>query len=66
MAQVTQVLFEVTGIQEYVFGSNQLAQNIGASELVYRATTEWLVQALHPLRHNGVIWDKKKFELTWR
>ncbi len=65
MAQVTQVLFEVTGIQEYVFGSNQLAQNIGASELVYRATTEWLVQALHPLRHNGVIWDKKKFELTW-
>jgi hypothetical protein len=55
MAQVTQVLFEVTGIQKYVFGSNQLSQNIGASELVYRATTEWLGRALSTLHHNDVV-----------
>ena len=65
MAQVTLVLLEVTGIQDYVFGSNQLGQNIGASELVYRVTTQWVRQAINLLRHNEVIWTREH-ELTWR
>lgn len=39
---VTLVLLEVSDIQRYVFGSNHLAQNIGASELVMQATTDWV------------------------
>jgi hypothetical protein len=42
MMEKTLVLVEASGIQEYIFGSNQLAQNIGASELVRRATEEWV------------------------
>ena len=34
MSQQVLMLIEATGIQDYIFGSNKLAQNIGASELV--------------------------------
>lgn len=40
------LLVEATGIQDYIFGSNQLTQNIGASELVQQATTDWVYDAL--------------------
>lgn len=42
MTQRTLLLVEASGIQNYIFGSNQLAQNIGASELVHRTTEEWV------------------------
>jgi len=45
----TLALLETTGIQSYIFGSNQLAQNIGASELVARATTAWTADTLESL-----------------
>ena len=32
MREITLLLVETSGIQEYIFGSNNLAQNIGASE----------------------------------
>ena len=35
------VLVDTTGIQPYIFGSNRLGENIGASYLVANATTEW-------------------------
>lgn len=46
MPQQVLLLVEATGIQNYIFGSNQLVQNIGASELVQRATTDWVYEAL--------------------
>ena len=49
MSNYTLTLLDATGIQEYIFGSNQLAQNIGASELVERVTTQWLVENLEVL-----------------
>jgi len=57
----TLTLFDTTGIQEYIFGSNQLAQNIGASELVELATGPWLVQNLESLgfSHN-MKWSPSK------
>ncbi|HIE48236.1 TPA: hypothetical protein EYP84_05045, partial [Candidatus Bipolaricaulota bacterium] len=42
MDQQWLMLVEATGIQPYLFGSNQLAQNIGASELVRQATEDWV------------------------
>ncbi len=59
MTQNTLVLLEVTGIQKYIFGSNQLAQNIGASELVLRATTERMVKIIRTmgLKTNIRGWD---------
>jgi hypothetical protein len=40
-------LLDCTGIQDYIFGSNRLRENIGASELVARATRECIQEALH-------------------
>jgi len=46
MTQFTLTLLDTTGIQDYIFASNRLQENIGASELVYRATTLWAFKAL--------------------
>ncbi len=43
MRRVTLVQVEASGIQDYLFGSNNLRQNIGASELVARVTTERVI-----------------------
>ncbi|HLF25536.1 MAG TPA: hypothetical protein VJG32_04320 [Anaerolineae bacterium] len=47
-------MIEATGIQDYIFGSNELAQNIGASELVTQATSLWVFERLDEmsLQHN--------------
>ncbi len=42
MTEKILLLVEASGIQNYIFGSNQLAQNIGASELVRQATEDWI------------------------
>ncbi len=55
MTQHIAMLIEASGIQEYIFGSNELIQNIGASELVTQATTDWLfdeTNGLLPRPHN--------------
>ena len=44
MSQQWLMLVEATDIQPYLFGSNQLAQNIGASELVRQATEDWVCE----------------------
>ena len=56
--EVTLTQIEVSGIQDYIFGSNNLKQNIGASELVVKATTDWVVAALEKvgIQHNA-LWD---------
>ena len=46
MAQNTLLLIEATGIQNYIFGSNELKQIIGASELVQQATQDWVLEEL--------------------
>ncbi len=37
------VVVDTTGIQRYIFGSNRLRENVGASHLVYQATEGWLL-----------------------
>ena len=45
------LIVDTVGIQPYIFGSNRLQENIGASHLVARATGEWALGAL-PKPHN--------------
>lgn len=62
----TLLLVETSGIQNYVFGSNELLQNIGASELVAQATSKWVVEVLDDLvqgKHN-THWDRGKHDIV--
>jgi hypothetical protein len=55
MEGFTLTILDSTGIQEYIFGSNKLKENIGASHLLVQVSTEWLYQALEqvaPGAHN--------------
>jgi hypothetical protein len=45
------LLLDTVAIQPYIFGSNRLSENIGASHLVALATGDWVRQAL-PSPHN--------------
>lgn len=49
MNKLTITVVDTTGIQEYVFNSNRLSENIGASYLVSQATKEWVKNALKDL-----------------
>ena len=61
------LIVDTVGIQPYIFGSNRLRENIGASHLVAQATGEWALDAL-PKPHNvkcaptGEIDDSKQIE----
>lgn len=46
MASFVLTIVDTQGIQPYIFGTNQLAQNVGASYLVKEATHQWVVDAL--------------------
>jgi len=46
MAHFVLTIVDTTGIQDYIFGSNRLRENIGASYLVEQATTNWVYEAL--------------------
>ncbi|MGH7453940.1 MAG: hypothetical protein ACRENG_21495, partial [bacterium] len=64
------LMLDIADIQGYIFGSNNLQQNLGASELVTQATRRWIFEVLGKLNlaNNGVktnnwldyaIFDKK-------
>ena len=46
MREYTATIIDTTGIQPYIFGSNRLRENIGASFLIAEATKQWVEQAL--------------------
>jgi len=50
MRKITVIVLETTGIQPYIFGSNRLRENIGASYLVSQATDNWARNALDTLK----------------
>ena len=54
----TLLLLEVCGIQDYVFSSNNLAQNLGASALVEQSCGPWLESVLKELKlSTNFSWD---------
>ncbi len=65
---VTLTQIEASGIQDYIFGSNNLRQNIGASELVARATSEWVVRVLDDQvgkKGHNALWNDNEGQVTF-
>ncbi len=52
MRQYWLVVVDTTQIQPYIFGSNRLQENIGASWLVKQATGPWALQLVSALKSN--------------
>ena len=49
MRNFTVTVLDTAGIQSYIFGSNRLRENIGASYLVTQATDDWVRETLTQL-----------------
>lgn len=63
MSHYTLTLLDVAGIQDYIFASNVLRENIGASELVRRATHDWPFQIVREIGDTNVN-DKLELDET--
>lgn len=46
------LIVDTTGIQPYIFGSNRLRENVGASHLVVQATEHWAFEVLRSMTTN--------------
>ncbi|MBD2395144.1 hypothetical protein H6G11_12885 [Cyanobacterium aponinum FACHB-4101] len=46
------VLIETSGNQNFIFATNKLKENIGASELTYRVGTQWLLEIIGDIVKN--------------
>ncbi len=46
------VAVDTVGIQQYLFSSNRLRENIGASEMVAQATQDWVYAAVNGMKNN--------------
>lgn len=55
MATYTLTVLDTPGIQDYIFSSNRLRENIGASELVWQATALWPLKILKAGGNSNVV-----------
>lgn len=57
------LIVDTTGIQPYIFGSNRLRENVGASHLVAQATEHWAFEVLRSMATNVRANDSLNDEL---
>jgi hypothetical protein len=59
------VRIETSGNQAYIFASNRLRQNVGASELVLRSCSQWVLETVEGITHRR-LWAPSVEERTKR
>jgi len=59
------VRIETSGNQAYIFASNRLRQNVGASELVLRSCSQWVLEAVEGITRRK-LWAPSVEERTRR
>jgi hypothetical protein len=64
MATYTVTVVDTAGIQPYIFGSNRLQENIGASELVRLAAEQWALETVIAVAEQHNVLNAVKKDLS--
>jgi hypothetical protein len=62
--QLYLVLIETSGNQAFIFSTNKLKENVGASEATYRVCGEWVLEAIHSVTDKACnLWSPNVAQL---